>query len=302
MQPRELELRTPDGRRLLAEVAGPENGPLLIWHGGTPGCRRLPPWWYEEGMARGLRTVSYSRPGYEGSDRMPGRTVADCAADTVAFADALGAESFYVLGSSGGGPHALACAALLPQRVRAAVSVSGVAHPLAPDLDWSTGMAKENRDELEALRRGPKSLEAYIKGQADKMREIETIEDLLAGVAKGDLHCPADREVMSGRLLEFQLRACHLPISTGIWGWFDDEMATWGRDWAFDLESIEVPLSIWQGGEDRMVPANQGEWFARHLPGAEFHLLPEEGHISIMERHYGAMLDEMLATASTPST
>lgn len=302
MQPRELELRSPDGRRLLAEVAGPEDGPLLIWHGGTPGCRYLPDWWYDEGTERGLRHVSYSRPGYEGSDRMSGRTVADCAADTAAFADALGAERFYVFGSSGGGPHALACAALLPERVLAAVSVSAVGHPLAPDLDWSKGMAKENRDELTALRDGDDALAAYIEGQAQKMREVETLEGLRAGIEEGDLHCQADRDVIVGRMLEYQLRANELPISTGIWGWFDDEKALWGSDWAFDLDSIEVPLSIWQGGEDRMVPANQGEWFARHLPDAEFHLLPEEGHISIMEHHYGAMLDEMLATASTPST
>lgn len=297
MGPQDFEVRSLDGRRLLAEVAGPEDGALLIWHGGTPGCRRLPYWWHEEGAVRGLRHVSYSRPGYEGSDRMPGRTVADCVADTVAFADALGADTFYVFGSSGGGPHALACAALLPERVRAAVSVSAIGHPDAPGLDWSKDMAKENRDELAALRRGPGDLEEYIEGKAQEMREIETIEDLRAGVEEGDLHSQTDREVMVDRMLEYQLRANGLPISTGIWGWFDDEMALWGSDWSFDLQSIEVPLSIWQGGDDRMVPVNQGEWFAEHLPGAEFHLLPEEGHISIIEHHYGAMLDEMLATA-----
>ncbi|MGV1048983.1 MAG: alpha/beta fold hydrolase [Solirubrobacterales bacterium] len=297
MQLGEIEVRSPDGRRLLAEAAGPEDGPLLIWHGGTPGCRRLPHWWYEEGTKRGLRHLSYSRPGYEGSDRMQGRTVADCAADTVAFADALGAETFYTLGSSGGGPHALACAALLPERVLAAVSVSGVAHPMAPDLDWHSGMARENRDEFEALLCGDEELERYIKRQAEGTRRIGTSEDLRRSIEEGDLHSRPDREAMVGRMLEFGVKAAQLPISTGIWGWFDDEKALWGSDWAFDLESIEVPVSIWQGDTDRMVPASQGEWLARRLPAADFHLLPGEGHISIIEHHYGAILDEMIAAA-----
>jgi pimeloyl-ACP methyl ester carboxylesterase len=296
MEPRKLEVWN-DGRRLLAEVVGPEDGPVLFWHGGTPACRRLPRWWYEEGTDRGLLHVSYSRPGYEGSDRMAGRSVADCVADTVAFADALGAESFYVLGSSGGGPHALACAAQVPERVRAAASVSGIGHPDAADLDWSEGMAKENLDELAELRRGDDELERFIRKEAAAMREIDTREKLLAGAREGDLHCQADLDVLDGRLLEFQLSTSGRAPEEVVWGWFDDEKAMWGSDWGFDPNSIEVPLSIWHGEMDRMVPAGHGEWLARRLPGAKFHLIPDEGHISIIDRYYGAMLDDLLAAA-----
>jgi pimeloyl-ACP methyl ester carboxylesterase len=292
----ELDVRAPDGRRLMAELAGPEDGRLVIFHGGTPGSRHLPGWWYEAGASRGLRHVSYSRPGYPGSDRMPGRAVVDCVGDTVAFADALGADTFYLFGSSGGGPHALACAALLPDRVIAAVSVSGVGSPLAEDLDWTEGMCQENLDELVALRGGDAELERFIERGAAELRKIDTPEKLRANL--GDSHCQADRDVLVGTALKVHASAGMLAVSDGIWGWFDDEKALWGSDWGFDLGSIEVPTSLWQGTADRMVPAGHGRWFAGQIPQAKFHLLPEEGHVSLLERHYGEILDELIAGAA----
>src|SRR5437763_3912203 len=162
----------PDGRSLEVAVAGPEDGELLLLHTGTPGGGVL----YEPSTAkaaeRGLREATYSRPGYGGSDRNEGRTVADCVADAAAIGDALGAERFYTLGGSGGGPHALACAALLPDRIACAVSVAGVAPFEADGLDWTAGMGQENLDEFAAAREGGATLVEFLEGMADHLKAV----------------------------------------------------------------------------------------------------------------------------------
>src|SRR5262245_28257815 len=132
----ELEVRAGDGRRVLAEVAGPQDGALVVFHHGTPNTRQAFAGQLRECAERGLRHVCYSRPGYEGSDRAVERSFADCAADVAAVADALGAEAFHNVGYSGGGPHALACAALLPSRVLSTTTFGSVAPHDAPGLDW----------------------------------------------------------------------------------------------------------------------------------------------------------------------
>jgi pimeloyl-ACP methyl ester carboxylesterase len=134
---------TSDGRVLEVSVSGPEDGVPLICHHGTPGAAL--PWepFVAAAAQRGLRHVEYSRPGYGASDRQAGRAVADCAADVTAILDALGAPRFYTYGWSGGGPHALACAALLGERVIKAASIAGVAPWESEGLDWLAGMGEE---------------------------------------------------------------------------------------------------------------------------------------------------------------
>jgi len=139
-----VDVLTPDGRRLAVEVAGPQDGEVVVFHTGTPSAGSLFAPLLEAGAERGLRHVSYSRPGYGDSDRQPGRTIADCTHDVAAIADALGVERFYTTGHSGGGPHALACAALLPDRVNSATTTAGVAPFDAEGLDWLAGMGQEN--------------------------------------------------------------------------------------------------------------------------------------------------------------
>jgi len=143
MERTELEVRTGDGRRVLAEVAGPEDGGLVVFHHGTPSTRHAFAGQLRECAERGLRHVCYSRPGYEGSERVVGRSFADCAADVAAVADALGAEAFHNVGYSGGGPHALACAALLPGRVLSTTTFGSVAPHDAEGLDWMAGAGEE---------------------------------------------------------------------------------------------------------------------------------------------------------------
>ncbi len=137
-------MRTPDGRTLDAFVAGPEDGVALLFHNGTPSSGQLYGPFVETAAGRGVRMISFSRPGSGESTRNPGRSVADVAVDAAAVLDEFGIGQCYTLGWSGGGPHALACAALLRDRVTAAATVGGLAPYGADGLDWMTGMGDEN--------------------------------------------------------------------------------------------------------------------------------------------------------------
>ncbi len=285
-----------DGRVLEGIVGGPADGRLVIGHHGTPGsAAEIWPPHLEAARERGLRLAIYSRPGYAGSERDPDRTVASCTADTALVADALGAERFLTFGGSGGGAHALACAALLPQRVLAVAAIAGVAPADADGLDWLEGMGQENIDEFNAMNAGPKELEAFIDRWAGELRQItgERVRESL-----GELVSPPDAAVLTGEYAEFSAAGIRASLSTGIWGWFDDDLEL-TRDWGFDLASIGVPASVWQGRQDRFVPPAHGEWLAARVPGAKAYLLDDHGHLSLSLAHFGAILDELVAQSST---
>jgi pimeloyl-ACP methyl ester carboxylesterase len=289
----DFEVKAPDGRRLAVQTAGPEDGDVIVHHTGTPGYRRLYEALVRAGAERGLRHVTYSRPGYAESDRQPGRTVADCAADTAAIADTLGIDRFYVTGQSGGGPHSLACAALLHDRVRSAATTAGAAPRDAEGLDWLAGMGQENIEEVAALDAGDEELIAFLEKEAEQLGNL-TGEQVLA--ALGDLIGEADKAVLSGEFAEHQARGMRDALSAGIWGWFDDDKAELTGNWGFDLSAIEVPVTVWQGDDDRMVPFAHGQWLAENVPGAKARLLEGEGHISLNFEHYGDVLDDLITS------
>jgi pimeloyl-ACP methyl ester carboxylesterase len=291
MRRSQLEVQAPDGRRLFAELAGPDDGALVVSHVGTPGTRHTYERHLREGAERGLRHLTYSRPGSEGSDRRPGRSFADCVPDVVAIVDELGIDTFYVVGNSGGAPHALACAALLPARVIAAAVVSGFAPRDAQGLDWLEGMGSSNVKEFEAVAAGDAELQHSIEALAENMLAAVGATDV--DTTFEDCLCEADRECLVEPFIGFNLDSFKRAISGGIWGWFDDDKAAY-RDWGFDLARIDVPLALWHGAEDRFVPPGHSKWLVAKLPGAGLHLLPGEGHISMYERNYGAILDELL--------
>jgi pimeloyl-ACP methyl ester carboxylesterase len=279
-----------DGRRLEVVVAGPRDGLPLVFHYGTPGAPVPYPPMVEAATQRGLRTVLYARPGYRTSTPQPGRSVADAAADTAAILDALGADTFVTVGWSGGGPHALACAALLPDRCRAAASVAGVAPFGAPDLDWLDGMGADNVDEFGAAVAGAQPLERYLSEPAGMLGGITPAH---VALAMGDLLSIVDREWLNGPLAPFMARSLRESVSTGIAGWRDDDLA-FVRDWGFPLGAGPVPVAIWQGGQDRMVPYPHGRWLAANLPGATAHLLPDEGHLSLVAGRFEEILDNLI--------
>jgi pimeloyl-ACP methyl ester carboxylesterase len=258
-------------------LAGKSGDQPLVFHWGTPGAAV----WFEPiatAAARmGLRVVMYSRPGYAGSTQRPGRSVADAADDVAAVLDALGADTFVTLGWSGGGPHALACAALLPDRCLAATSLAGVAPYPAAGLDWMAGMGAENIEEFSAALEGKEALSVALERIA---KDLATIRGADVAAALGDLVSDVDKRALTGEFADTLAEGFRRSVSTGIAGWRDDDLA-FTRNWGFDLGTIRRPVAVWQGGQDRMVPFSHGQWLATHIPTARVHLYADEGHLSL---------------------
>jgi pimeloyl-ACP methyl ester carboxylesterase len=286
-----LQLRTSDGRRLDAEVGGPREGRALLFQVGTPSAGLLYPPLVELGAERGLRHIAYSRPGYGRSERRPGRRVADCVEDVEAVCAELGVEQFLTVGWSGGGPHALACAALLPERTLAAATLAGVAPREASGLDWLEGMGEENLAEFGAAEAGERELAAFLRRERPGILAAGGAE---IGAALGQLMSPVDEQAASGEFAEYLAALFHSGLAEDIWGWFDDDMAFVG-DWGFALEGIERPVAVWQGSEDRFVPYAHGRWLAENVAGARPRLHDGEGHLSILLGAYGQLLDDLIA-------
>jgi len=273
----EADIPLADGRTLhtydtrgdgTAGGPGTPGSPVAVfWHHGSPNIGSPPEPLFAAAEANGLRWVSYDRPGYGGSSPHDGRTVASAAADVAAIADALGIGRFAVLGHSGGGPHALACAALLPERIIAAVSVSAPAPFDADGLDWfagtSPGIAAENR----AATGGRAALEAHwAEAGPEGMSAFFTEADIAA----------------LGGSWSWLAGVAGQAIEQGNEGYLEDTLAS-VRPWGFRLDAIRVPVFIMHGAEDKMVPPAHGEWLAARTPGAESRVVPDAGHITVLD-------------------
>lgn len=270
---------TVDGRRVCYETGGdPDGFPLFQLH-GTPGCRlnRYPD---SEKLAEatGAFVITYDRPGYGQSDRHRGRRVVDCVADVAAIADDLGIDRFAVSGGSGGGPHCLAVAARLPERVVLARCVVGVAPYPTEGLDWFAGMDPENVKEFNWALAGEETLVPELEREAAAMleriaqdpgsvlAEFELSEADLAAVAH-----PVTQHIFSVAMPE--------TFAHGVYGWADDDLAFTAR-WGFDVEEITVPVQVWYGETDVLVPAAHGRWLAEHVPNATVNAKTARGHMS----------------------
>jgi len=206
--------------------------------------------------------------------------------------DRLGSDRFVTLGWSGGGPHALACAALLPERCAAAATLAGTAPYDADGLDWFAGMGPENVEEFGAAVAGPDTLTAYLNRESAGLATVTGGE---VAAALGGLVSPVDVDALTGAFADSLAAAFRAAVSTGIAGWRDDDLA-FVRPWGFDLSTIGVPVAVWQGGEDRMVPPSHGAWLAAHVPGARAYLNPDAGHVSLVNAA-APILDDLLAAA-----
>jgi pimeloyl-ACP methyl ester carboxylesterase len=285
-------VRTGDGRDLLVGVTGPTDGRPFVMQRGTPSGLTDLPEISRPAAERGLRTIYYERPGYAGSTPQPGRTVLDAAGDVQAILDHLGHDRFVTVGASGGGPHALACAAALADRCAAAATLAGVAPFEADGLDWLAGMGPENVAEFAAAEQGPEALTTFLAAQADGLAAV-TGEQLAE--AFGQLISDVDRAALTGNLAEGLAASVRRAVSAGVDGWRDDDLA-FIQPWGFALATITVPVSIWQGAQDRMVPFAHGNWLAEHIPAARIHLRPDEGHLSLIGA-FDRVLDDLLDLA-----
>jgi len=240
--PETLELSLPGGRVLRYCLYGPAGGIPVISHSGTPSTRWRRPAQLEAMDRGGLRHLVYDRPGYGGSTRHPGRTVAGAAADAEALADAHGWSRFAIFGGSGGGPHALACAALLGDRVTRCAVLSGV----------KPGSATPTPEP--ELRARLAEVAAGVIGKAEAGGPETPFEP--------GPPARTDPDAMA------RLRATFVE---GTDGWVDDTLA-FARPWGFDPATITVPVGIWRGTDDPVVPAEHSEWLLTHIPDAKGHV------------------------------
>ncbi len=291
---RQLLVTTPDGRSLEAVVSGPDEGDVVVFHHGTPGAGVVLPTLVEAATHRGLRTLFYSRPGYGASSPRSGRHVGEAALDTSYLLHHLGVDTFLTYGWSGGGPHALACAALLPERCRAVALVGSVAPYDAHDdglgAQWTAGMGEANVLEFAAAAQGAGALEELL---ADTDGEALTHEAVLADLE--GLMSPVDVAAFTGDLADFMVEGMRHAARRGNAGWRDDDLA-FMSPWGFDVTSIAAPVLVAYGGEDRMVPQQHGNWLAAHLPLHQEVLALDHGHLSLMSDQ-AWVLDRLLEIA-----
>jgi pimeloyl-ACP methyl ester carboxylesterase len=284
---RERDVSTLDGRTLRVLEAGALDGPAIVAHHGTPGARPLYRLERESAEARGLRLIAYDRPGYGGSTPAAGRSVADAAADVAAILDTLGVERFATYGGSGGGPHALACAALLPDRCAAAATLAGVGPADAPDLDWLAGMGEGNQAEVAAAREGRERLIEYCR--ADAAGILAARPEDLADAMRPHLS-DVDARALTGELAAYMLETVAEALRPGVEGWVDDDYA-FLAPWGFDPSQIRVPVLVWQGRHDLMVPPAHARWLLDHVAGAAGGILEDDGHLTLVVHRIGDVHD-----------
>lgn len=273
-------VRTPDGRRLaVCQRGDPDGAPVMLFH-GTPGSRLGPVPRPMTLHASGIRLLTFDRPGFGESDRQPGRTVASVAADACSVADALGIDRFAVLGRSGGGPHALACAALLPERVTRAAAMVALAPRDAMGAEWFAGMTPGNVEAYTQAFTNPEALRRVLDNRAARMRADPA--SLLANIDEG-LE-PTDRAVIGQANIRHELVAAYAAaVSRSADGWYDDALAL-AAPWGFDPADIRVPVYLWHGAEDRFSPISHTRWLGERIPRATVDLEPRASHFSALLR------------------
>ena len=279
-----------DGRRLEIATLGDPAGTTVFFHHGTPGATRF----VRENAAllghADLYFVTVSRAGYGASDRRAGRRVADAVTDARAALEHLGRGDYVAYGHSGGGPHALACAAL-DERCTGALSLAGVA-PYGGDFDWTAGMAEENVEEFRLALEGGEAYVAMLEAARAVFLEAtpDTVVDLFGGLLP-----PVDRAALAPlEARELFVESLAQGFAEGYWGFHDDDRA-FLSDWGFDPSAIERPVAVWFGDADTMVPPTHGEWLAAHVPGATRRFAPGQGHLSILSARAAEIAADLVA-------
>lgn len=264
------------GRRVMFSRYGPADGHPVLFHYGSPGTRHLGSRMAEVVERHGVQLLVMDRPGYGASTRRPGRRIADVVEDVAVLVDMLGWERFAVWGGSGGGPHALACARLLGDRVERCASVVGPAPYSADGLDWLEGMSPGNVEEFTRALEGEDAYRPLVERLARAAVEA---------ARAGEVSIPSDYDLPEADLAALRARLAdpgHLERTIaahtdGVDGWLDDCMAM-TRPWGFDPAGIQVPVSIWYGPDDVLCPRGHAEWLLSRIPGSERHELPG-GHL-----------------------
>lgn len=281
----EHEVATQDGRVLKVLEDGDRMGRPVLVHNGMPNSRLLFAPDVRSAQRLGIRLISYDRPGYGGSTRWPGRSVADCAEDVRAIARALDIDRLGVWGISGGGPHAIACAAVLPDLVMSVGVLASVAPWGAEGLDYFAGTGEWNVEQVSLMLEDPAAARAKCEDNRVQML-TQTLPELM-GFLK-TLLAPVDAAALTGELGQYVIDVTRSGMATSSDGWWDDGLAIL-EPWGFEFGSIRTPVLLLHGRHDRFVPFAHGEWLARTIPGVEARLTDDDGHLTLTTHH----LDEV---------
>jgi pimeloyl-ACP methyl ester carboxylesterase len=265
-------IETADGRRIQVLELGTSDGVPIVFHHGTPGSRKAHNQKVE--VLAGSRAIFYDRPGYGGSDPHPGRDVAATAADVATIADVLGIERFAVSGISGGGPFALACAALLGERVTRVAVIAGFGPSDAPDLDYFDGMSEGNIAEMRAAQEGATALTQQLERV---IAEAGSDPDVIIDSIIVELPEPDQRALARADIRAVFRETIGESVRGGIRGWIDDDLA-FVRPWGFDVAEIQQEVLLLQGEFDLLVPRGHMNYLSSKLPNARLELIPGGGH------------------------
>jgi pimeloyl-ACP methyl ester carboxylesterase len=272
---------TGGGRKIWVDISGPENGFPVLRHAGSPGSRRLFGPAVDCANACGFRLISYDRPGYGDTPPRSNRLIADGVVETLAIANELGFSELAVWGFSGGGPYALACAALLPEVVVGCCVFSSFAPYAAEGLDFATGCSDEYRREIELFFEDPQVARDHFRVEAhDLFAASSTAEGWLerwGAAAETDA-------AHSRQLAEYLALVQQDCLSRSDQGWWDDWAAVL-TPWGFDPVEIDSPVQLWHGQSDEAVSPAHGHWLADRISGIDAHFPEGDDHTNIEEYH-----------------
>jgi pimeloyl-ACP methyl ester carboxylesterase len=274
----ELDVALKDGRTLHVYDDGDPQGLPVVFHHGTPSSGRPHPTHVDDARARGIRLIGYDRPGYAGSSPQPGRSIGDAAADVAELLDSFEVDRFATWGHSGGGPHALACAALLPDRCVAAATLACPGPYGGDGLDFIEGMGELNVEGFDAVLAGPEVFMPLLRRHQEEMFSAGP-EGLRQGMLS--VLSPPDQEAFTPELGEWIYAVMVEGAAERIEGWRDDNLAV-VKPWGFDPGQIRVPVLLLHGVEDLMAPPAHGRWLAGQIPGVEAEISDTEGHITLL--------------------
>lgn len=279
-------LKLTDGRFLEYFDNGIASTSAIVFHHGTPAHASLWNSWLEIAAAQGIRALSYSRAGYGISDRNEGRTVHSNNGDIRELLDSFGIRDFVSIGWSGGGPHALATSTLNANK--GVITLASVGQYGVDDLDFLAGMGPENEVEFGEALKGEAQISAWMDANAEAFKSVtdDEIREALGGLI-GDV----DKKALDGVIADEYATATRKGLAVSFDGWIDDDIA-FVHPWGFDLGAIQVPVLIWQGDDDFMVPHAHSYWLEKHIPTGTLHFVPGHGHISLIADYKNQIIEQ----------
>jgi pimeloyl-ACP methyl ester carboxylesterase len=279
-------LKLTDGRFLEYFDNGISSTRAIVFHHGTPAHASLWSAWLDLAASKGIRALSYSRAGYGISDRNEGRTVFSNNGDIRELLDSFGIRDFISIGWSGGGPHALATTMM--NGSKGAITLAGVGEYGAADLDFLAGMGPENEEEFGEALKGESEISAWMDKNAVPFKDVTDVE---IREALGGLIGDADKKALDGVVADEYATATRKGLAVSFDGWIDDDIA-FVQPWGFALSDISVPVLIWQGDQDLMVPHAHSYWLEKHIPTGKLHFVPGHGHISLIADYKDEIINQ----------